>query len=282
MATSLARALRILGGKSSFAVGRRANGRSLLRSLCLPHGIRESRARKTIGQQKRSLFIETKDTPNPKSLKFYPGRVVLEDGAMDFSDKAAAGVSPLAKRLFGIERGSRNASVIRAKGVVNIFLANDFISVTITEEELWHTIKPEVYAQIMEFFQSGASVIANEEDVKDTAVDSSPLTARVHLSFVLHVHEGTEIYDDDDEVVAMIKELLESRIRPAVQEDGGDIAYRGFEDGIVKVQLQGSCVGCPSSSVTLKMGIENMLKHYIPEVSAVEAIEPEGYETSLY
>eukprot|EP00465_Bigelowiella_longifila_P010007 CAMPEP_0185251792 /NCGR_PEP_ID=MMETSP1359-20130426/1111_1 /TAXON_ID=552665 /ORGANISM="Bigelowiella longifila, Strain CCMP242" /LENGTH=254 /DNA_ID=CAMNT_0027833815 /DNA_START=6 /DNA_END=770 /DNA_ORIENTATION=- len=254
-----------MGALLSFAAGARANSRSLFRSL----GIRSltslvSRERwglfspsylesgdwKAIGKQKRSLFIETKDTPNPKSLKFYPGRVVLEDGAMDFSDKNAAAVSPLAKRLFGIE------------GVVNIFLANDFISVTITEEEQWHAIKPEVYAQIMEFFQSGASVIANEEDVKDTA--------------------GTEIYDDDDEVVAMIKELLESRIRPAVQEDGGDIAYRGFEDGIVKVQLQGSCVGCPSSSVTLKMGIENMLKHYIPEVNAVEAIEPEGYETSLY
>mmetsp|Transcript_16972 Transcript_16972/g.23737 ORF Transcript_16972/g.23737 Transcript_16972/m.23737 type:complete len:253 (+) Transcript_16972:292-1050(+) len=221
-------------------------------SRCLAQGMKsEIKLRGSVfAMPRRSLFIETKDTPNPKSLKFFPGRVVLSEGTMDFSDKASAAISPLVKSLFSIE------------GVTNVFLANDFISVTIDNEESWHDIKPEVFAMIMEFYQSGVSVISNEEDIKDTA--------------------GTEIYDDDDEVVAMIKELLESRIRPAVQEDGGDIAYRGFEDGIVKVQLQGSCVGCPSSSVTLKMGIENMMKHYIPEVTAVEAIEPEGYETSLY
>eukprot|EP00469_Lotharella_globosa_P002060 CAMPEP_0167794758 /NCGR_PEP_ID=MMETSP0111_2-20121227/13992_1 /TAXON_ID=91324 /ORGANISM="Lotharella globosa, Strain CCCM811" /LENGTH=238 /DNA_ID=CAMNT_0007688219 /DNA_START=28 /DNA_END=741 /DNA_ORIENTATION=+ len=197
---------------------------------------------------KRSLFIETKDTPNPKSLKFNPGRMVLEEGAMDFNDKKAAGVSPLAKRLFDLE------------GVTNVFLGSDFVSVTVEDESLWHDTKPEVFAVLMDFYQSGLPVIADEADIVDTA--------------------GTEIMDDDDEVVQMIKELLEARIRPAVQEDGGDIAYRGFEDGVVKVQLQGSCVGCPSSSVTLKMGIENMLKHYVPEVTAVEAIDPPGgYES---
>ncbi|GAB5361289.1 hypothetical protein AAMO2058_000700900 [Amorphochlora amoebiformis] len=201
---------------------------------------------------KRSLFIQTQDTPNPKSLKFIPGRVVLEEGAMDFADKKAAAVSPLAKRIFAIE------------GVTNVFFGSDFVSVTIENEEGWHETKPEVFAQIMNFYQSGQSILVDGEEAVDTA--------------------GTQILDTDDEVVQMIKELLEARIRPAVQEDGGDIAYRGFEDGIVKLQLQGSCVGCPSSSVTLKMGIENMLKHYVPEVVAVESVEPvEGeYESTLY
>eukprot|EP00468_Gymnochlora_sp_CCMP2014_P001326 CAMPEP_0167741524 /NCGR_PEP_ID=MMETSP0110_2-20121227/904_1 /TAXON_ID=629695 /ORGANISM="Gymnochlora sp., Strain CCMP2014" /LENGTH=169 /DNA_ID=CAMNT_0007625585 /DNA_START=262 /DNA_END=771 /DNA_ORIENTATION=- len=169
---------------------------------------------------------------------------------MDFPDKKSASISPLAKTLFENE------------GVTNVFLGSDFVSVTIEDENGWHETKPEVFAALMNFFQSGTPIIANEEDIVDTA--------------------GTEILDTDDEVVAMIKELLEARIRPAVQEDGGDIAYRGFEDGIVKLQLQGSCVGCPSSSVTLKMGIENMLKHYVEEVKAVEAVEPEGYESTLY
>lgn len=170
---------------------------------------------------------------------------------MDFGDKKSARVSPLARRIFGIE------------GVVNVFLGSDFVSVTVAEGNSWHETKPEVFAGIMDFFQSGDPILSDESDLTNTA--------------------GTDILDDDDEVVAMIKELLEARIRPAVQEDGGDIAYRGFEDGIVKVQLQGSCVGCPSSSVTLKMGIENMLMHYIPEVKAVEAVEqPTGYESSLH
>eukprot|EP00472_Partenskyella_glossopodia_P002354 CAMPEP_0197532976 /NCGR_PEP_ID=MMETSP1318-20131121/41729_1 /TAXON_ID=552666 /ORGANISM="Partenskyella glossopodia, Strain RCC365" /LENGTH=275 /DNA_ID=CAMNT_0043089707 /DNA_START=44 /DNA_END=871 /DNA_ORIENTATION=+ len=207
-----------------------------------------------MNSQRRSIFIETKDTPNPKSLKFHPDRMVLEGNTLELSNEEDAAKSPLAKRIFAIE------------GVTNVFLGMDFVSVTITDEERWHDTKPEVYSVLMEFFQSGLPVIG--EDVDMSKNDA-----------------GTEILDTDDEVVAMIKELLEARIRPAVQEDGGDIAYRGFEDGIVKLQLQGSCVGCPSSSVTLKMGIENMLKHYIPEVQSVEAYEPEGgggYDASLY
>ncbi len=190
---------------------------------------------------RRGIFIQTLDTPNPKSLKFVPGKPVLEDGTLEFVDAKSAGTSPLAKKLFSIQ------------GVRNVFLGTDFISVTLSEEEEWTDTKPEVFATIMDFYQSGMPLLDDGITTDNSA--------------------GTEIFDDDDEVVAMIKELLEARIRPAVQDDGGDIAYRGFEDGVVKVQLQGSCVGCPQSSVTLKMGIENMLMHYIPEVKAVEEID---------
>ncbi|KAK1154217.1 hypothetical protein AOXY_G29024 [Acipenser oxyrinchus oxyrinchus] len=189
----------------------------------------------------RGMFIQTQDTPNPNSLKFLPGRVVLESGTMDFSLPSAAFCSPLARQLFRIE------------GVKSVFLGPDFITITKGDPVLeWKLIKPEVYATIMDFFSSGLPVLTEGTPQTDTAPS-----------------------DEDDEVVSMIKELLDTRIRPTVQEDGGDVLYRGFEDGIVKLKLQGSCTSCPSSIVTLRSGIQNMLQFYIPEVEGVEQVKEE-------
>ncbi|XP_067084030.1 NFU1 iron-sulfur cluster scaffold homolog, mitochondrial [Osmerus mordax] len=190
----------------------------------------------------RTMFIQTQDTPNPNSLKFLPGCMVLESGTMDFAGPRDAYCSPLARQLFRID------------GVKGVFLGPDFITITKTGVDLeWKVIKPDVFAAVMDFFASGLPVI-NEEG-----------TPRA----------DTEPSDDDDEVVAMIKELLDTRIRPTVQEDGGDVLYRGFDDGIVKLQLQGSCTSCPSSMVTLKSGIQNMLQFYVPEVEGVEQVKDE-------
>ncbi|XP_071387409.1 NFU1 iron-sulfur cluster scaffold homolog, mitochondrial [Centroberyx affinis] len=190
----------------------------------------------------RTMFIQTQDTPNPNSLKFLPGRTVLETGTMDFAGPRDAYTSPLARQLFRID------------GVKSVFLGPDFITVTRSDENMeWKVIKPDVFAAIMDFFTTGLPVV-NEESVP--SADTAPS-------------------DDDDEVVAMIKELLETRIRPTVQEDGGDIVYRGFEDGIVKLKLQGSCTSCPSSIITLKNGIQNMLQFYVPEVESVEQVKDE-------
>ncbi|XP_018599530.1 NFU1 iron-sulfur cluster scaffold homolog, mitochondrial isoform X2 [Scleropages formosus] len=194
----------------------------------------------------RSMFIQTQDTPNPNSLKFLPGRMVLETGTMDFTAPRDAYCSPLARQLF------------RVDGVKSVFLGPDFITITKTDEEVeWKVIKPDVFAIIMDFFTSGLPVINEDTPRADTAPS-----------------------EDDDEVVAMIKELLDTRIRPTVQEDGGDVIYRGFEDGIVKLKLQGSCTSCPSSIVTLKSGIQNMLQFYVPEVEGVEQVkdDEEGVE----
>ncbi|XP_017551816.1 NFU1 iron-sulfur cluster scaffold homolog, mitochondrial isoform X1 [Pygocentrus nattereri] len=195
----------------------------------------------------RNMFIQTQDTPNPNSLKFLPGRNVLETGTMDFASPRDAFCSPLARQLFRID------------GVKSVFLGPDFITITRTNADMeWKVIKPDVFATIMDFFTSGLPVV--NEDAAPSA-DTAPS-------------------DDDDEVVAMIKELLETRIRPTVQEDGGDVLYRGFEDGIVKLKLQGSCTSCPSSIITLKSGIQNMLQFYVPEVEGVEQVkgEDEGVE----
>ncbi|XP_036434394.1 NFU1 iron-sulfur cluster scaffold homolog, mitochondrial [Colossoma macropomum] len=195
----------------------------------------------------RNMFIQTQDTPNPNSLKFLPGRNVLEMGTMDFASPRDAFCSPLARQLFRID------------GVKSVFLGPDFITITRTNADMeWKVIKPDVFATIMDFFTSGLPVV--NEDAAPSA-DTAPS-------------------DDDDEVVAMIKELLETRIRPTVQEDGGDVLYRGFEDGIVKLKLQGSCTSCPSSIITLKSGIQNMLQFYVPEVEGVEQVkdEDEGVE----
>jgi len=189
----------------------------------------------------RTMFIQTQETPNPSSLKFLPGRPVLEGGGtLDLPNLAAARISPLAKLLFRIE------------GVKGIFFGHDFITVTKYEDESveWKTIKPEIFATVMDFFMSGLPVV--HEGVKTTG--------------------DTEIYEDDDDTVAMIKELLDTRIRPTVQEDGGDIIYMGYEDGVVLLQMQGSCSSCPSSIVTLKNGVQNMLQFYIPEVVSVEQV----------
>ncbi|KAL5730365.1 NifU-like protein 4 [Ranunculus cassubicifolius] len=184
--------------------------------------------------QKRSMFIQTEPTPNPSSLMFYPGKPVMEVGSADFPNARTAMNSPLAKSLFAIDGTSR------------VFFGSNFITITKSDESAWEFLKPEVFAAIMDFYSSGQPLFL------DPNVASSMDTA---------------IHEDDSETVAMIKELLETRIRPTVQDDGGDIEYRGFdpESGVVKLKMQGACSGCPSSAVTLKSGIENMLMHYVPE-----------------
>ncbi|CAL5404223.1 unnamed protein product [Camellia sinensis] len=191
------------------------------------------------GGQRRTMFIQTQSTPNPSSFMFYPGKPVMEVGSADFPNARSAMNSPLAKALYGID------------GITRVFFGSDFITVTKSEDVPWDILKPEIFAAIMDFYSSGKPLFldANTAASMDTAIS-----------------------EDDSEIVAMIKELLETRIRPAVQDDGGDIEYRGFDPdtGIVKLRMQGACSGCPSSSVTLKSGIENMLMHYVPEVKAVE------------
>ncbi|CAN6438942.1 unnamed protein product [Victoria cruziana] len=185
------------------------------------------------------MFIQTQSTPNPASLMFYPGKPVMEVGSADFPSARSAMNSPLAKALFGID------------GISRVFYGSDFVTVTKSEDASWDILKPEIFAAIMDFYTAGKPLFLDSE------VASSVDTA---------------IHEDDSETVAMIKELLETRIRPAVQDDGGDIEYRGFDPdtGIVKLRMQGACSGCPSSAVTLKSGIENMLMHYVSEVKGVE------------
>lgn len=187
------------------------------------------------------MFIQTEETPNPAALKFLPGRPVLETGVADFISREAAGRSPLARLLFEID------------GVAGVFLGSDFVTVTKTGEKNWQVLKPMVLGAIMDHFTAGVAVMdAGEETAPDD-----------------------EEFNDDgvgDEIIDQIKELIETRVRPAVAQDGGDIVYRGFKNGTVYLNLRGSCAGCPSSTATLKMGIENMLKHYVPEVLQVEAM----------
>jgi Fe-S cluster biogenesis protein NfuA len=182
------------------------------------------------------MFIQTEQTPNPATLKFLPGRTVLEEGTADFTAVGDAQTrSPLAARLFEVE------------GVSAVFFGRDFITITKTDEKEWHVLKPALLGAIMEHFTAGRAVMnAKSENVADAA--------------------------EDDAIVTQIKELLDTRVRPAVAMDGGDIVYHGFEDGVVYLHMQGACSGCPSSTATLKMGIENMLKHYIPEVVEVRAV----------
>lgn len=183
------------------------------------------------------MFIQTESTPNPATLKFLPGRDVLGNGTADFAAAEAAAKSPLAKRLFAVE------------GVTRVFLGADFVTVTKEETIEWHHLKPAVLGGIMEHYTSGEPVLLDEGDA-----------------------QGSQAHADDDPIVAQIKELLDTRVRPAVAADGGDIIFEGFEEGIVYLHMQGSCSGCPSSTATLKHGIENMLRHYIPEVVAVEPV----------
>jgi len=200
--------------------------------------------------QYRTMFVQTQETPNPSSLKFLPGKAVLEGGGtVDFPTLASAQRSPLAKLLFRID------------GVQSVFFGPNFITVTKYDEEStdWKLMKPEIFAIIMDFFNSGLPV--------------------VHAD--LQTSGDTEILEDDDDTVAMIKELLDTRIRPTVQEDGGDIIYQGFEDGIVLLKMQGSCTSCPSSVVTLKNGVQNMLQFYIPEVVSVEQVFDQSDDIKL-
>lgn len=201
-------------------------------------------------QQRRGMFIQTQNTPNPTSLMFIPGKPVLDTaGTQNFSNAREAMASPLAKRLFLID------------GVTQVFFASDFITVSKNDDYSWAVLKPDIFAAITEFYASNEPVMY---DVSSEDQSASTMT----------------IQDDDSEVVAMIKELLETRIRPAVQEDGGDIVFCGFDEdcGVVTLKMMGACSGCPSSAVTLKSGIENMLMHYIPEVKGVMEAEADEAE----
>jgi NFU1 iron-sulfur cluster scaffold homolog, mitochondrial len=183
------------------------------------------------------MFIQTEFTPNPLTMKFIPGVSVMASGTAFYTSAADAAASPLAQELFKIS------------GVNAVFLGSDFITITRMETEGWDMLKPLLLTTIMDHFVSGKPVLA--ETSGNTAAASN---------------------ENDSEIVKQIKELIETRVRPAVAQDGGDIIFRGFEDGIVLLELHGACSGCPSSTVTLKNGIENMLKHYVPEVVAVEAV----------
>lgn len=186
------------------------------------------------------MFIQTESTPNPATLKFLPGRDVLGEGQVaDFPSKDAAGRSPLARALFELPEVSR------------VFFGADFISVTKRDGD-WKHIKPAILGTIMEHFTRGLPLLEGTAEERD----------------------DTDYGEGDPEIISQIKELIETRVRPAVAQDGGDIIFKGFDGGagIVFLHLQGSCAGCPSSTLTLKNGIENMLRHYVPEVNAVEAV----------
>jgi Fe-S cluster biogenesis protein NfuA len=185
------------------------------------------------------MFIQTESTPNPATLKFLPGQSVLEVGTADFLSAEAAEKSPLAQRIFAVD------------GVAGVFFGNDFVTVTKAEGFEWDHIKPAILGAVMEHYQSGQPVM-----------DGDGPTASGHAE-----HTG-----ENAEIVGQIKELLDSRVRPAVAQDGGDITFHGFDRGVVYLHMQGACAGCPSSTLTLKMGIENLLRHYIPEVTEVRPV----------
>ncbi len=182
------------------------------------------------------MFIQTEQTPNPATLKFLPGREVMVSGTADFPNVEAAGRSPLAERLFGIE------------GVAGIFFGADFITVTKGADKDWHLMKPAILGAIMEHFTAGKPILVESAAAGEAAAG------------------------EDSDIVTQIKELIDTRVRPAVAQDGGDIVFDSFTDGVVYLHMQGSCSGCPSSTATLKSGIENMLKHYVPEVVEVRAV----------
>ncbi len=184
------------------------------------------------------MFIQTEQTPNPATLKFIPGRAVLDNGTFDFPNADSAARSPLARRLFDVD------------GVSRVFLGSDFVTITKAADIDWPVLKPAVLGAIMEHFTSGEPVVA----AADTGAE-------------------TVSSEGDTEIEAQIRELLDTRVRPAVAQDGGDIVFQRFEEGVVYLHMQGSCSGCPSSTATLKMGIENLLRHYVPEVTEVRAVD---------
>ncbi|MBO6560505.1 MAG: NifU family protein [Nisaea sp.] len=182
------------------------------------------------------MFIQTEETPNPATLKFLPGQDVMGSGTAEFrSEEEAAGKSPLAERLFDVD------------GVTGVFFGGDFITVAKRDDKEWYLMKPAVLGVIMEHFTAGRPVVTADSEAGHSA-------------------DG-----EDSEVVSQIKELLDTRVRPAVAMDGGDIVFESFDEGVVTLYMRGACAGCPSSTATLKMGIENMLRHYIPEVREVRA-----------
>ena len=189
-------------------------------------------------QEGRQMFIQTESTPNPATLKFLPGQTVLESGTADFPAPEAAAASPLASRVFAVD------------GVTGVFFGNDFVTVTKSEAVEWDHVKPAILGAIMEHYQSGQPVMSGAQAAS-----------------------GHAAHDEaDNEIVGQIKELLDTRVRPAVAQDGGDITFHGFDRGVVYLHMQGACAGCPSSTLTLKMGIENLLRHYIPEVIEVRPV----------
>ena len=186
------------------------------------------------------MFIQTEQTPNPQTLKFLPGKVVMEDGTAFFQNVQEALNSPFAKRLFEVE------------GVEGVFFGSDFITITKNQSIDWQIMKPLILGSIMEHYNSGDKTIIKEQQKENTSFETD---------------------ENDSDIVKQIKELLDTRVRPAVAMDGGDIIYNSFKDGVVYLHMQGACSGCPSSTATLKMGIENMLKHYVPEVQEVRPID---------
>lgn len=184
------------------------------------------------------MFIQTESTPNPATLKFLPGQAVMPAGTADFPSAEAAQSSPLARRIFA------------SGGIAGVFLGPDFVTVTKEDPADWSHLKPGILGAVMEHFQSGEPVMEGEAGAVDHAAHDGP----------------------DEEIVVQIKELLDTRVRPAVAQDGGDITFHGFDRGVVYLHMQGACAGCPSSTMTLKMGIENLLRHYIPEVTEVRPV----------
>ena len=186
------------------------------------------------------MFIQTEQTPNPQTLKFLPGKVVMEEGTAFFQNVEEGSNSPFAKRLFELE------------GVEGVFFGSDFITITKNQSLDWQVMKPLILGSIMDHYNSGDVTINNTKKNDDTSL---------------------KVDENDTDIVKQIKELLDTRVRPAVAMDGGDIVYDSFKDGVVYLHMQGACSGCPSSTATLKMGIENMLKHYVPEVQEVRPID---------
>jgi Fe-S cluster biogenesis protein NfuA len=187
------------------------------------------------------MFIQTEATPNPATLKFLPGRPVLETGTLDLRDASQAAQSPLAERLFSIN------------GVSGVFFGSDFVTVTKNTTGEWPQLKPMILGAIMEHFMSDVPLLA----------DAGAQTAG----------DGEEFFDSADaETVATIKDLIETRVRPAVANDGGDITFKGFKDGVVYLNMKGSCAGCPSSTATLQHGIQNLLRHFVPDVTEVRPV----------
>ena len=186
------------------------------------------------------MFVQTEPTPNPATLKFLPGKTVMDEGTIFFQSEETADKSPLAVNLFAV------------RGVESVFFGSDFITITKADSSEWSLMKPAILGSIIEHFTTNKPILVDKEETQLTQ----------------HT-----INDDDTDVVVKIKELLDSKVRPAVAMDGGDIVFDKYDEGIVFLRMQGSCAGCPSSTATLKMGIENMLKHYIPEVREVRPVE---------
>ena len=186
------------------------------------------------------MFIQTENTPNPQTLKFLPGKVVMDEGTAFYQNVEEGSNSPFAKRLFEVD------------GVEGVFFGSDFITITKSQTIDWQIMKPLILGSIMDHYNSGDNTINEIKKKENNSLQSD---------------------ENDTDVIKQIKELLDTRVRPAVAMDGGDIVYDSFKDGIVYLHMQGACSGCPSSTATLKMGIENMLKHYVPEVQEVRPID---------